>query len=172
MSVLAEYGLPARITSDSVAVCQWAMCKQSGILLDFCSPYHHQANSLAERAVGTCKSLLKKTVESNECPYTAIWMYRTTPLDSQVPSLYELRFGRKPQTMLPSTGRLLKSRHPLDAHQEANQQRQVKQAEFYNRRSGNDRRILRNKEPVFVSDTIRNIWKLAVVLNTSTDTTP
>jgi hypothetical protein len=93
-------------------------------------------------------------------------------MDVPYHSPYELLFGRKPQTMLPSTGRLLKSRHPQDAHQEANQQRQVKQAEFYNRRSGNDRRILRNKEPVFVSDTLRNIWKPAVVLNTSTDTTP
>lgn len=65
-----------------------------------------------------------------------------------------------------STERLLKSWHPQDeANQEPNQQRQVKQAEFYNRRSGNDRRILRNKEPVFVRDTLRNIWKPAVVLD-------
>jgi len=50
-----------------------AKCAQSGITLYFSSPYHHQANSLAERATGTCTSLLRKALEKNEFPYTAQW---------------------------------------------------------------------------------------------------
>ena len=114
-SVLAEYGLPTTIISDFgsqyVSERFKTKCKQSGITLCFSSPYHHQANSLAERTVGTCKSLLRKALEKDECPYTALWMYRTTPLDSQIPSPYELLFGRKPQTTLPSTRSALKSKH-------------------------------------------------------------
>ena len=87
---LAEYGLPTTIISDFgsqyVSERFKTKCKQSGITLCFSSPYHHQANSLAERTVGTCKSLLRKALEKDECPYTALWMYRTTPLDSQIPS--------------------------------------------------------------------------------------
>ena len=144
-SVLAEYGLPATIISDFgsqyVSERFKTKCKQSGITLCFSSPYHHQANSLDERTVGTCKFLLRKALEKDECPYTALWMYRTTPFDSQIPSPYELLFGRKPQTTLPSTRSTLKSKHLYDdLHQEANQKRQEKQAEFYDHKAGNDKR--------------------------------
>ena len=169
-SVLAEYGLPATIISDFgsqyISERFKTKCKLSGITLRFSSPYHHQANSLAERTIGTCKSLLKKALEKNECPYTALWMYRTTPLDDQMPSPHELLFGRKPQTTLPSTRSTLKSKHPNDdLHQEANQKRQERQAEFYDRKNGSDKKILHNMEPVFVRNTLKNTWQPAIVLN-------
>ena len=169
-SVLAEYGLPATIISDFgsqyISKRFKTKCKLSGITLRFSSPYHHQANSLAERTIGTCKSLLKKALEKNECPYTALWMYRTTPLDDQMPSPHELPFGRKPQTTLPSTRSTLKSKHPNDdLHQEANQKRQERQAEFYDRKTGSDKRILHNMEPVFVRNTLKNTWQPVIVLN-------
>ena len=128
-SILAEYGLPATIVADFgsqfISERFKTKCEQSGIALNCSSPYHHQANSLAERAIGTCKSLLIKALEEKECPYTALWMYRTTPLSDQMPSPHELVFGRKPQTTLPSSRSALKSKHPDDdLHQEANQTRQ------------------------------------------------
>ena len=58
-SVLAEYGLPSVIITDFGTQYISAKFKdsytKSGITLTFSSPYHHQANSLAERGVGTCK---------------------------------------------------------------------------------------------------------------------
>ena len=150
-----EYGLPATIIADFgsqyISERFRSKCEQSGITLHCSSPYHHQANSLAERAVGTCKSLLRKALEENECPCTALWIYCTTPLDDQTPSPHELLFGRKPQTILPSSRSTLKSKHPdSDLHQEANQKRQEKQAVFYDRKAGSDKRPLNNREPVFV----------------------
>lgn len=151
-SVLAEYGLPTTIVFFSEKF--KTKCEQSGLTLNFSSPYHHQANSLAERMIGTCKSLLTKAMENKECPYAALWMYRTTPLDNQIPSPYELLFGRKPQTTLPSATSVLKSRHPQgDTHQEANQQRQATQAKSYDKKA--DKRILNNMEPVYVRNTLK-----------------
>ena len=93
-------------------------------------------------------------------------MYRTTPLDDQTPSPHELLFGRKPQTTLPSSRSTLKSKHPdNDLHQEANQRRQVKQAVFYDRKAGSDKRPLNNQEPVFVWNALKKIWQPATVLN-------
>ena len=120
-SVLAENGLPTTMISDFgsqyVSERFKTKCKQSGITLCFSSSYHHKANGLAERTVGTCKSLLRKALEKDECPYTALWMYRTTPLDNQIPLPYELLFGRKPQTTLSSTRKhlflILLARHVL-----------------------------------------------------------
>ena len=39
---------------------------KSGITITFSLPYHHQASSLAKRAIGTCKSLWKKAVASSQ----------------------------------------------------------------------------------------------------------
>ena len=101
-SILAEYGLPATIVADCdlntiISERFKTKCEQIGITLYCSSTYHHQANSLAERSIGTCKTLLKKALEEDECPYTALWIYRITPPDDQVPSPHELMFGRKPQ---------------------------------------------------------------------------
>ena len=169
-SILAEYGLPSTIIADFgsqyISERFRSKCEQSGITLHCSSPYHHQANSLAERAVGTCKSLLRKALEENKCPYTALWIYRTTPLDDQTPSPHELLFGRKPQTTIPSSRSALKSKHPdSDLHQEANQRRQERQAVFYDRKAGSDKRPLNNQEPVFVWNALKGIWQPAVVLN-------
>ena len=169
-TILAEYGLPATIVADFgsqfISERFKTKCEQSGIALNCSSPYHHQANSLAERAIGTCKSLLIKALEEKECPYTALWMYRTTPLSDQMPSPHELLFGRKPQTTLPSSRSALKSKHPDDdLHQEANQTRQERQAVFYNRKAGSDRKTLNNREPVFVWNTLKNTWQPGTVLN-------
>ena len=130
-SNLTKYDLPATIIADFgsqyISERFRSKCEQSGITL-YCSfPYHHKENSLVERATETCKSLLRKALEENECPCTALWIYSTTPLDDQAPSPHELLFGRKPQTTLPSSSSTLKSKQPdNDLHQEANQRRQEK----------------------------------------------
>ncbi|XP_022797150.1 uncharacterized protein LOC111335472 [Stylophora pistillata] len=169
-SILAEYGLSTPIVADFgsqyISERFQSKCKESGITLCCSSPYHHQANSLAERAIGTCKSLLLKALEEKECPYTALWTYRMTPLDDQTPSPYEYLFGRKPQTTLPDRRSALKSKHPNnELHREANQGRQEKQVIFYNRKAGSDKRPLTNRESLFVWNTFKNIWQPGTVLN-------
>ena len=60
-SVFAEYGLPSTLTADFgsqfVSEMFKKKCEQSGIAVIFSSRYHHQANSVAEKSVGTIKSL-------------------------------------------------------------------------------------------------------------------
>lgn len=75
-------------------------------------------------------------------------------------------FGRQPQTTLPCSRSTLKSKHPSDdLHQEANQRRQERQAAFYNRKTGSDKRPLNHQEPVFVWNTLKKTWQRAAVLN-------
>ena len=106
-SILAEYGLPATIMADFgsqyISERFKSKCKESGSTLCCSSPYHHEANSPKERAIGTCKLLLLKALGEKECPFTALSTYRTTPLDDRMPSPHELLFGRKPQTTLPGS---------------------------------------------------------------------
>ena len=135
-------------------------CKQSDITLHCSSPYHHQANSLAERAIATCKSLLRKALEEKECPYTALWIYRMTLLGDQMPSPQELLFGHKIQTTLPSSRSALKSKHPKDdLNHKANQRHQKRQAVIYDRKAGSDKSLPHNQEPVFFWNTLKNTWQ-------------
>ena len=93
------------------------ICKESGEILTLSSPHHHQANGLAEKAVSTCKSLWKKAIESKQCPHTALWMYRITPLGDPSPSPYEHLLGGKPRALVPNSKSALQSKHPdNDAH--------------------------------------------------------
>ena len=59
-SLFAEYGLPSALTTDFgsqfVSEMFKKKCEESVITLTFSSPYHHQANSVAERCVGNTKS--------------------------------------------------------------------------------------------------------------------
>ena len=140
ISVCAEYGLPLLLTADFgsqfVSEMFKRKCEESSVALTFSSPYHHQANGAAGRCVGTTKSLWKKAVANNQCPETALWIYRITPLDDHFPSPYELLCGLKPRSPLPTSNLGLQSKHPGNtAHQEANLQKQITQAEFYNRKA-------------------------------------
>ena len=169
-SVLAEHGLPSTIIADCTPQYISDRCKKnceiSNITLKFSSPYHHQANNLAERAVGMVKSLWKKTQEEGKCPYTALWMYRITHLDSNMPSPYELLYGRKQRSILSTTKKLLQSQHrENENHQEAYKTIRDKQKQFYNNHSGPDKEDLHNMDPVYVSNTFKKIWEQGTVLN-------
>ena len=174
LEVLTEYGLPSIIMADCGTQYTSELfkkkCSDSGIQLIFSSPYHHQSNSVAERSIGTVKSLWKKAGENGTAKNTAIWMYRITPIDSSTPSPYELLFGRKPRNLLPSSNKALASQHPHDAqHQLANQKRQQSQATSYNRKASKDLRPLQPGEPVDVYDTIKRIWEPASVIRRERD---
>ena len=164
-----EYGIPNEIVA--VFGTQYTSaefrkrCKDCGINLTFSSPHHHQANSVAERSVGTIKQLWKKADESGQCRGTAVLMYRSTPLDGTMQSPYELLFNRKPNTFLPTAGKALNPRHvDYEDHLVQNQQRQQDQAKSYDRRHGAIYRELYPSEPVSVYNTINRVWEPGYVV--------
>ena len=169
-SILAEHGLPSTIIADCgpqyISEKFRKRCEMSNITLKYSSPHHHQANSIAERTIGTVKSLWKKALEEKSCPYTALWMYRITPLNSDMPSPYELLHGRKPRSHLPIPRHSLQSSHPEnEVHQDVNKVIQEKQEEFYNRKAGPDKPTFNNMDPVWIRNTLQNIWEPATILN-------
>ncbi|XP_039256273.2 uncharacterized protein LOC120332993 [Styela clava] len=169
-NVLAEYGLCSTILADfgSQYVSQLfrGKCDANGITMTFSSPYHHQANSLAERAIGTCKSLWKKAKEEGKSLESSLWIYRVTPLDYQTPSPFELLFGRRPRTFMPMNERSLQSKSTeLEKQQEINENKQAKQKEFYDRKASIERRPLSKNEDVYVWNDLRRIWEPGKIEN-------
>ncbi|XP_063602010.1 uncharacterized protein K02A2.6-like [Penaeus indicus] len=68
-------------------------CKELDINHDTSSPYHHQGNGKAERAIQTVKKILKKTKSSVQITL-ALLAYHDTPISDNLPSPSELHFGR------------------------------------------------------------------------------
>ena len=167
--VLTEFGMPTTIMADFGT--QYTSeefkkkCRSMNINITYSSPYHHQTNSVAERAIGTVKQLWRKSIEDGQSKETALWMYRITPLDDNLPSPYELLFNRKPRSFIPGCQRTTKSRHPEnDQHIEQNQRRQEDQARFYNKKATHDRKPFQPGEPVNIYNTINKEWEPGTVV--------
>ena len=102
MSIFSEHGMPVAIRCDRghnfVSDLFQQYCSHLGISLSYSMPYHHSAN-LAERAIRTAKSLMKKCTKAKQSWKLALLEYLATPLDSKTPSLSELN-GRTFGSML------------------------------------------------------------------------
>ncbi len=95
------------------------------------SPYYPQGNGLAERAVKTVKSLLKKADD----PYQALLAYRTTPFPWCGLSPAQLLMGRQPRNGLPQTeSQLTPDWCFLASFRQSDTDFKKKQEESYNRR--------------------------------------
>uniref|UniRef100_A0A131YWL2 RNA-directed DNA polymerase n=1 Tax=Rhipicephalus appendiculatus TaxID=34631 RepID=A0A131YWL2_RHIAP len=105
----ARYGIPDVVISDNgpqFACVDFAAERQFRHCTS--SPEHPQANRMAESAVKTAKSLLKKALESNGDPYLAILDHRNTPRQQMGASPAQLLMARRTKTTLPTTKALLK----------------------------------------------------------------
>ena len=161
--VLSEYGPSSHIHADFgtqyISKDFRKKCESSVIKLTFSSPYHHQTNSVAERAIRTCKSKWKKALDEKSS-YSAICMHRTTPLSHNIPPLYDLMYGRKPRILIPSSNHALQSTHVDNYHhKDMNQLSQDKQAEYYNKKASRPTDDLCVGEPVYIYSTLTKTWE-------------
>ncbi|XP_062576257.1 uncharacterized protein K02A2.6-like [Saccostrea cucullata] len=109
-SMLARHGIPYEVKSDngpqyiSQEFRQFA--KDWNFKHTTSSPYHQQANGLAERTVQTVKQLLEKSRVDGSDPYLAILEYRNTATDIESPA--KLLMSRGLRSILPVTKRQLR----------------------------------------------------------------
>ena len=50
------------------------------------SPIYAQSNGMAEKCIGTVKSMLKKAIFDGPDPYLALLKYRNTPITTEIGS--------------------------------------------------------------------------------------
>ena len=65
------------------------------------SPHYPQSNGLAEKYVGIIKTLFHKAKEEGQSPYTALMVYRNTPLNRTLQPPMQILQGRQACTDLP-----------------------------------------------------------------------
>ena len=65
------------------------------------SPYYPQSNGLVEKFVGIIKNLFYQAKEEGQSPYTALMVYRNTPLNGTLQSPMQILQGRQARSDLP-----------------------------------------------------------------------
>ena len=104
-SIFSEYGWPDTLVTDN-GPCYTS--EEFQILLQSMSvnhltssPHYPQSNGLAEKYVGIIKNLFYKAKEEGQSPYTALMVYRNTPLNGTLQSPMQILQGRQTCTDLP-----------------------------------------------------------------------
>ena len=103
-SIFARRGIPREVRSDNGQQYKAQefrkFAKDWNFLHVTTSPYHPQANGLAERTVQTVENLLKKAHTERRDPYISIPEYRNTPVD-QIGSPAQLLMSRRLRSQFP-----------------------------------------------------------------------
>ncbi|XP_034075852.1 uncharacterized protein K02A2.6-like [Gymnodraco acuticeps] len=133
-SIFARHGIPETLVTDNGPQFSGRAFEEFSESYGFkhitSSPKYPQSNGVAERAVKTVKSLLKKAAD----PYLALLAYRTTPLQNGY-SPAQLLMGRRLRTTVPTLPALLDPALPdSEAVVLRERERRIKDAQQYNLR--------------------------------------
>ena len=120
---IARYGIMETLISDNgpqfTSTEFHNFTQEYGINHITSSPTHPQSNGLAEKAVQTVKSMIKKCKEGGEDIYLALLDLRNTPRDDTTGSPMQRLHGRRAVTSLPTAESLLKpgTKEPSAVHE-------------------------------------------------------
>ena len=112
------------------------------------SPLFPKINGFIEQSVQTVENLLRKV---------ALLTYRTTPVDSNLPSPSQLLNHRAYRTQLPCRGHLQRSQ-AFDSHREQLQNRQDTQRNQYDHQTTHELRQLNQDEQVVIFQPQTKTW--------------
>lgn len=160
-SIFARHGIPCEMVADNMPFASAAMqtfATSWKFKITTTSPRYAQSNGMAERAIQTVKTLLKKAEKDGSDPYIALLQYRNAPISGLQYSPAELLMSRLLRSKLP----VMPSRlQPMSRNAVPElKTRQSKQETFYNRHA-------KALQPLHEGDTIRvnhnGQWRSGVV---------
>lgn len=163
-SVFARHGVPKEVKSDNgpqYSAREFQKFSQEwGFTHVTTSPYHSQANGLAEKSVQIVKRLLTKARADGKDPYLGLLEYRNTPVDN-IGSPAQMLMGRRLRSVLPTTTKQLRPRTVKSSTVQAKLRlKQKRQRRYYDDGA-------KQLPPLNKGETIRvqqqGMWKPAVV---------
>ena len=104
-AILAEYRWPNTLVTDNrpcYTSKEFQMLMQSMSVNHISSsPHYPQSDGLVEKFVGIIKNLFHIAKEEGQCPYTAVMVYRNTPLNGSLQLPMQILQGREACIYLP-----------------------------------------------------------------------
>lgn len=153
-SIFSEHGVPDEVMSDNGPQFDSQEFQSFARSYSFkhitSSPRYPQSNGFIERMVQTVKKCLTKATEAGDDPYKAMLVYRTTPLDSRIPSPAELLYNRRVRsTVLPPHCNKTSGSADQDIR-ERMLDRQLNSQSQYDNRAGQTQDQLQVQQPVYM----------------------
>lgn len=163
LRLFATFGYPHIIIADNMPMGSYEskqFAKRHDIKIITSSPNFPQSNGMAERAVGICKNILKKS-DDEEQIYRSLLAYRTTPTKDLLYSPAQLMQNRNLRNELPM--HVNKFRPKLCTNVEKQQQAKQNKCKTYYDRNAKPRNLeLKNNQRVLFTN--NNQWKLGDVV--------
>lgn len=159
MSIFARFGSPDIVVADNVPFNSIEF-RNFGKAWNFevitSSPNYQQSNGLAEKFVGICKKILKKSVESKQSPYISLLEYRNTRIERVGFSPAELLMSKKLKEKLPILKSLLSPKY-INSNKVKNslKLRKTVQKHYYNRHTKKCNEFIPQEDILFLKD---NVW--------------
>ena len=168
----ARYGICQTLISDNAPIFHSAEFKQFEKLYKFhhkyTSPYHQSANP-AERAVKTCKNLMKKAKTEHQDIYLALLLHRNIPMQAFNSSPAQKFLGRRTKTTIPTKDKLLQPKTVDPTVQKERTQTHRAKQQFYYNRSAKDLHPLKNGDTVRMQPLVNKKadWEKGTVIRKS-----
>lgn len=164
-SILARHGIRVKVRSDNgpqnVSQEYKQFASSQGFTHITTSPYHSQANGLAEKSVQIIKRILEKSKASAQDPYLGILEYRNTIIN-QIASPAQLSMSRRLRSIIPVIPKQLEPKVVSTALiAEGLKRKQQKQKDLYDRGS---KPLLPLSEGEMVRLQVQNRWQPATVV--------
>lgn len=161
MKIFSAYGLPNVIIADNVPFgsneCR-EFAKKNDFKIVTSSPRYPQSNGMAERAVGICKDMLKKTNSENEL-MGALLAYRSTPIKNMKYAPAQLLQNRMLRSNIPTHENKFNPKLCENVSQQ-HESKQLKSKVCYDAGA-------RTKKPLNISDKViflnNNKWQHGIV---------
>ena len=162
-SVCSMFGSPKVLVSDNGPPYIGEAMKQFtyswGIEHITSIPHYPKSNGLAERTVGTIKSVITKYIESGADLSICLQHLHATPIDHKTPSPAELLFGRPITTNIPSHAETRAIQWEIRNHLE----------DRLETKTGNSLNPLYSDQPVRILDLASKIWVPGSVISRTTE---
>ena len=128
----ARHGVPDYVVSDNGPQYTSSEFRRFATTWKFkhvtTSPHYPQANGMAESAVKTCKTIMKKALLSKSDPYLGLLDHHNTPTVATGMSPCQRLFGRRAKTLLPLSEPVLKTEQVVS---DLLKRDRVKQAKYF-----------------------------------------
>lgn len=134
-AIFARHGIPVEVRSDNGPQFVSHEYEQFAKSWEFkhitTSPYHSQANGLAEKTVQITKRILTKCHQSGTDPYLGLLQYRNTPIDD-IGSPAQIAMSRRLRSTLPVRPDLLQPNliNPQTIHEKLRLKQQKQKTQY------------------------------------------
>lgn len=164
--IFIRFGYPEWIIADNLPFIS-VKCKQyyqnKDITITTCSPYYHQGNGLAEKAVSIGKNILKKSLENKTDFRELVMEYNNTPIINLKASPSQILQSRTLKSEIPITYKNLEPKVHTNIYRLLCEQKDIVKLN-YDRTARKNPTFFKKGDKVVIKSNRDKVWNKAIII--------